>query len=145
MPSIESRHKEKIYSPNASIRHLCSSYRGLGAKTICVTTDIHRLAIYNLYPMAEWRILLCISNPFNDNNTRVLLYQVTEPWPIWIKFKIRNYLANFNGWCLRYLLWDCPQWMSLDLTGEKAMLVHVKNHYLSQCWPTCHHIAATMS
>ena len=94
--------------------------------------------------MAEWHILPCISNPFNDNDTYDLLYQVIEPWAIWMKLKLSNYQANFREWCLRYLLWDCPKWMSLDLTCEKATLIHVTSHYISQCSLISRHIATAL-
>ena len=42
---------------------------------------------------------------------------------------------NFSDWLLRYLLWTCLRWMSLNLTECHWTLLMAPSHYLNQCWP----------
>ena len=53
-------------------------------------------------------------------------------------------ILNSNNWCLRHILWNCPQmnviWVLMII---KSILVQATSHYLSQCWPDlCRHMAS---
>ena len=55
-----------------------------------------------------------------------------------MKFQISNFQAYFTNWWMRYLLWNYPQNVKLDLSDDKSTFVQVigwccraTSHYLS--------------
>ena len=101
----------------------------------CIYAADDYICIWNLY-IYMYKKLQYFMQWYDINRNPSLIHLIL------IYFYVNNFSTEFSVSWLRYLFWNCPRWISLDLIYDSILLQvmtwchQATYHYQNQCWPS---------